>query len=110
MLERLADLIRPLLTWRLRSRQSERCRRRGATGDGGFRATPDMMSILGCSADELGHVLKALGFWAERRLRRARGERGSRRRSLVAASAPSNGADAAAAEDAPSGDRRAAGG
>ena len=27
-----------------------------------------MMSILGCSADELGHVLKALGFWAERRL------------------------------------------
>jgi ATP-dependent RNA helicase SUPV3L1/SUV3 len=26
------------------------------------------MSILGCSADELGHVLKSLGFWAERRL------------------------------------------
>ena len=41
---------------------------KGATGDGGFKATPDMMSILGCSADELGNVLKALGFWAERRL------------------------------------------
>ena len=40
----------------------------GATGDGGFRATPDMMSILGCSADGLGHVLKSLGFWAERKL------------------------------------------
>jgi ATP-dependent RNA helicase SUPV3L1/SUV3 len=26
-----------------------------------------MMSILGCSADELGHVLRALGFRAERR-------------------------------------------
>jgi ATP-dependent RNA helicase SUPV3L1/SUV3 len=26
-----------------------------------------MMSILGCSAGELGNVLKALGFWAERR-------------------------------------------
>ena len=27
-----------------------------------------MMSILGCSADELGHVLKALGFRADRKL------------------------------------------
>jgi ATP-dependent RNA helicase SUPV3L1/SUV3 len=26
-----------------------------------------MMSILGCPADELGHVLKALGFWVQRR-------------------------------------------
>jgi ATP-dependent RNA helicase SUPV3L1/SUV3 len=26
-----------------------------------------MMSILGCPADELGHVLKALGFWLQRR-------------------------------------------
>ncbi|MEM1307054.1 MAG: hypothetical protein AAGG99_05985, partial [Pseudomonadota bacterium] len=39
----------------------------GATGDGGFVATPEMMSILGCSADELGDVLKALGFRSERR-------------------------------------------
>jgi ATP-dependent RNA helicase SUPV3L1/SUV3 len=67
MLERLADLIRPLLTWRL-DPASPAVPPKGATGDGGFRATSDMMSILGCSADELGHVLKALGFWAERRL------------------------------------------
>jgi ATP-dependent RNA helicase SUPV3L1/SUV3 len=67
MLERLADLIRPLLTWR-RDAANPSEPPRGATGDGGFKATPDMMSILGCSADELGHVLKALGFWAERRL------------------------------------------
>jgi ATP-dependent RNA helicase SUPV3L1/SUV3 len=66
MLERLADLIRPLLTWRL-DPASPGAPPKGATGDGGFRATSDMMSILGCSADELGHVLKALGFWAERR-------------------------------------------
>ena len=26
-----------------------------------------MMSILGCSAEELGNVLRALGFWADRR-------------------------------------------
>ena len=40
---------------------------KGATGDGGFKATPDMMSILGCSAAELGNVLKALGFRLDRR-------------------------------------------
>ena len=67
MLERLADLIRPLLTWRPDAANPS-APPKGATGDGGFRATPDMMSILGCSADELGHVLKSLGFWAERRL------------------------------------------
>ena len=67
MLERLADLIRPLLTWRLDAANPS-APPKGATGDGGFRATPDMMSILGCSADELGHVLKSLGFWAERKL------------------------------------------
>ena len=41
-----------------------------------------MMSILGCSADELGHVLKALGFRADRsRLVAAPGRRGRRRPS-----------------------------
>ena len=39
----------------------------GATGDGGFVAQPDMMSILGCSADELAAVLKSLGFRMEKR-------------------------------------------
>ncbi|GJM03335.1 MAG: helicase [Rhodomicrobium sp.] len=34
----------------------------GATGDGGFIMVPDMMSIMGCSADELAEVLEALGF------------------------------------------------
>ena len=66
MLERLADLIRPLLAWRA-DPANPGTPPKGATGDGGFKATPEMMSILGCSADELGNVLKALGFWAERR-------------------------------------------
>src|SRR6516162_769502 len=66
MLERLADLIRVLLTWRADPAKGANPPK-GATGDGGFRATPEMMSILGCSAGELGNVLKALGFWAERR-------------------------------------------
>jgi ATP-dependent RNA helicase SUPV3L1/SUV3 len=64
ILERLADLIRPMLAWRGGSSAPPP---KGATGDGGFRATAEMMSILGCPAEELGHVLKALGFWAQRR-------------------------------------------
>ncbi|NOT71408.1 MAG: helicase [Hyphomicrobium sp.] len=67
ILERLADLIRPLLAFRLKPDQPA-TPPKGSTGDGGFRATDDMMSILGCSADELGNVLKALGFRLERRL------------------------------------------
>ena len=60
MLERLADSIRPLLSWR-RSNESQ-TPPKGSTGDGGFVVLPEMMSILGCSPGELGEVLKSLGF------------------------------------------------
>ncbi|MEL6873569.1 MAG: hypothetical protein AAFO62_12425, partial [Pseudomonadota bacterium] len=43
----------------------------GSTGDGAFTVTPDMMSILGCSADELAEVLKSLGFRSEKRAKPA---------------------------------------
>jgi ATP-dependent RNA helicase SUPV3L1/SUV3 len=66
MLERLADMIRPLLAWRA-NRDPEAKPPKGSTGDGGFLATPEMMSILGCSPEELGKVLKALGFRLDRR-------------------------------------------
>lgn len=66
MLERLADMIRPLLAWRA-TRDPEAKPPKGSTGDGGFTATPEMMSILGCSPDELGNVLKSLGFKLDRR-------------------------------------------
>ncbi len=62
MLERLADMIRPLTAWRT-GQEGEAPK--GATGDGGFLALPDMMSIMGCSADELKGVLKSLGFRME---------------------------------------------
>ncbi|MCB1504841.1 MAG: helicase [Hyphomicrobiaceae bacterium] len=65
ILERLADLIRPLLAWRPETPGDKVPA--GATGDGGFTIVPDMMSILGCSGDELGAVLKSLGFWVERK-------------------------------------------
>ncbi|HVZ04783.1 helicase-related protein [Hyphomicrobium sp.] len=66
ILERLADLIRPLLAWRSSPDRPD-MPPKGSTGDGGFKATDDMMSILGCSGEELGEVLKTLGFRVERR-------------------------------------------
>lgn len=66
ILERLADLIRPLLAYRANP-DNPTMPPNGATGDGGFTTTPEMMSLLGCSPDELSAVLKALGFRLERR-------------------------------------------
>jgi ATP-dependent RNA helicase SUPV3L1/SUV3 len=64
ILERLADQIRPLIAWRPAAGATPP---KGATGDGGFKATPEMLSILGCSLEELGGVLRTLGFRLERR-------------------------------------------
>ena len=66
ILERLADQIRPLLAWRSSPEKTD-APPKGSTGDGGFKATEEMMSILGCSAAELGVVLTALGFRLDRR-------------------------------------------
>ncbi len=66
ILERLSDLIRPLVNWRAKE-GADAEPPAGATGDGGFAITPAMMSILGCSAEQLGEVLRALGFRSERR-------------------------------------------
>ena len=49
MLERLADIIRPLL----------------AENKQGFEANEAMMSIMGCGADELAEILTALGYRAQ---------------------------------------------
>jgi ATP-dependent RNA helicase SUPV3L1/SUV3 len=67
MLERLADLIRPLLAWRRDPAKPEAVPPNGSTGDGAFIVTPAMMSILGCSAAELGAILNVLGFRSEQR-------------------------------------------
>ncbi len=60
MLERLADMIRPLVAWRRCEETPEPPA--GATGDGGFKVVPDMMSIVGCSGEEFAAILSALGF------------------------------------------------
>jgi ATP-dependent RNA helicase SUPV3L1/SUV3 len=65
ILERLADQIRPLVAWRPDPAHANPPPK-GATGDGGFRVTPDMMSILGCSSSDVGEILHKLGFRLER--------------------------------------------
>jgi ATP-dependent RNA helicase SUPV3L1/SUV3 len=66
MLERLADLIRPLTSWKPTAERPEPPA--GAVGRGGFKIQPEMLSIIGCSAEEMSNVLFALGFRMERRL------------------------------------------
>lgn len=98
MLERLADMIRPLVSWRTPrtsntppkaqdakpelpaetpaegqateaapEQKAPEPKPEGATGDGGFRIQPDMMSIVGCSGEDFASVLRTLGFRCERR-------------------------------------------
>ncbi|HUD51956.1 helicase-related protein [Parvibaculum sp.] len=48
MLERIADLIRPVIADR--------------SYNGGFIVTPAMMSLVGCSGEEFSNLLKGLGY------------------------------------------------
>jgi ATP-dependent RNA helicase SUPV3L1/SUV3 len=91
ILERLADQIRPLVAWRP-DPANPAPPPKGATGDGGFRVTPDMMSILGCSSSDMGEILHKLGF----RLERVPVAQGEEKRAAEAADAP--GAEAPAAD------------
>ena len=63
ILERLADLIRPALSWRAGSGQ----RPDGAFDGAAFIVTPAMMSILGATAEDMEEILKALGYRSEAR-------------------------------------------
>jgi ATP-dependent RNA helicase SUPV3L1/SUV3 len=65
MLERLSDLIRGRIAFR--AAEGGAAAPPGATGDGGFRVVPELMSVVGCSGEEFASILKALGFRLERR-------------------------------------------
>jgi hypothetical protein len=64
MLERLSDLIRARVAFRAAESAEAPT---GATGDGGFRVVPELMSVVGCSGEEFASILKSLGFRRERR-------------------------------------------
>jgi ATP-dependent RNA helicase SUPV3L1/SUV3 len=61
ILERLADLIRPLLQWK----PGAASRPDGAYDGRRFIATPAMLSILGATADDMEEILKGLGYRAD---------------------------------------------
>ena len=61
ILERLADLIRPLLQWKPESGN----RPDGAYDGKRFVATPAMLSILGATPDDMEEILKGLGYRAD---------------------------------------------
>ena len=65
MLERLADIIRPLTAWKPTEANTEPPV--GAAGGGAFKIRPEMMSIMGCSGEELSAILESLGFRREMR-------------------------------------------
>ncbi|CDZ68126.1 MgpS [Neorhizobium galegae bv. orientalis] len=61
ILERLADLIRPLLQWKPGSTP----RPEGAYDGRRFTATTAMLSILGATPDDMEEILKGLGYRAD---------------------------------------------
>lgn len=66
ILERLADLIRPLLAWK--PLDAEVSPPDGAVAEGGgFTVTVAMTSLLGCAGEDFAAVLKSLGYRSETR-------------------------------------------
>jgi ATP-dependent RNA helicase SUPV3L1/SUV3 len=65
MLERLSDLIRARIAFR--AAEGGGVAPPGATGNGGFRVVPELMSVVGCSGEEFASILSALGFRVQRR-------------------------------------------
>jgi ATP-dependent RNA helicase SUPV3L1/SUV3 len=65
ILERLADLIRPLMAWRATPEHPDPPN--GAIHGFGFTVTVAMTSLLGCAGDDFASVLRALGYRVDRR-------------------------------------------
>jgi len=65
ILERLADLIRPLIAWRPSPTAPDAPD--GAVPGNGFTVTIAMTSLLGCSGEDFASVLRALGYRMEQR-------------------------------------------
>ncbi|MGE0752708.1 MAG: helicase-related protein [Variibacter sp.] len=65
ILERLADLIRPALTWRAGA--SAAPKPAGAIEGGGFTITGAMTSLVGSSGEDFASILRALGYRMERK-------------------------------------------
>ncbi len=88
ILERLADLIRPALTWRA---GAPGVKPPGAFDGSGFTVAVAMTSLAGCSGEDFASVLRSLGYQMERRPKPPEPE-------AAAADAAPSAADAVAGE------------
>ncbi len=66
ILERLADIIRPLIAWKPLD-PSAMPPEGAVAGGGAFTVTVAMTSLLGCSGEDFASVLKSLGYRVEKR-------------------------------------------
>ncbi len=64
ILERLADIIRPLVS--LDASRAEGELPPGAADKNGFRVTVEMTSLLGCAGEDFASILKSLGYRVQR--------------------------------------------
>ena len=64
ILERLADIIRPLISFDTTHKKEDAPE--GAAERNGFRVTVEMTSLLGCAGDDFSAILKSLGYRLER--------------------------------------------
>lgn len=106
ILERLADLIRPALSWRT---HAPGVKPQGALDGTGFTVTVGMTSLVGSSGEDFASILRSLGYRMERRPKPAEAtapeapaaEVASETAATTNADAPSDGvvAEHAASED-----------
>src|SRR6185503_8617886 len=93
ILERLADLIRPALSWREGSTGTPPA---GAFNGFGFTVTGAMTSLTGASGEDFASILRSLGYRMEKRPKPPEAEKPPEEK----ASEPASAADAAAPPDA----------
>ena len=111
ILERLADLIRPALTWR---DGSSATRPPGAFNGFGFTVTGAMTSLTGASGEDFASILRSLGYRVEKRLKPPEPEAAVPEPATaaapagdIAAAATDDATDAASATEAPEADAAA---
>lgn len=67
ILERLADIIRPLISYDAKRPVTDTPAPEGAADGNGFRVTVEMTSLLGCAGDDFASILKSIGYRLDRR-------------------------------------------
>jgi ATP-dependent RNA helicase SUPV3L1/SUV3 len=97
ILERLADLIRPVLAWKPGAAGVKPA---GAVEGGGFTVTTTMTSLTGASGEDFASILRSLGYRMERRPKPPEPEP-LPATAATAAEAPQPEAEAAAEAEAP---------